>query len=106
MIALVDASIARHALALRMMGAESRLAGEIAMNTTIETLLDPAAARARLIATGRELVAKGAQSVILGCTGMAGHRAAIEDAIGVAVIEPCQAAAGQALAVVAAGQGG
>lgn len=101
-IALVDASIARHRLALRALGVESRLAGEIAMNTTIETLLDPQAARAALLATGRALVAQGAEAVVLGCTGMAGHRAAIEQAIGVPVIEPCQAAAAQALGIVLA----
>jgi allantoin racemase len=99
-IALVDASVARHRLALRALGVEGRLAGEIAMNTRIETLLDPVAARAALLATGRALVAQGAGAVVLGCTGMAGHRAAIEDAIGVPVIEPCQAAAAQALGIV------
>jgi allantoin racemase len=36
----------------------------------------------------------GAGTVILGCTGMAHHRIAVEDAVGVPVIEPCQAAAG------------
>lgn len=102
-IALVDASIARHALALRQIGAEARLAGEIAMNVGIAELLDPVAARERLIAAGRALVAGGADTVILGCTGMASHRAAIEQALGVGVIEPCQAAAGQALAICAAG---
>jgi Asp/Glu/hydantoin racemase len=101
-IALVDASVARHRAALRAMGLEPRLAGERAMNVRIEDLLDPTATRARLIETGRALVADGADTVILGCTGMAGHRAAIEAAIGVPVIEPCQAAAAQALAVVLA----
>jgi Asp/Glu/hydantoin racemase len=72
------------------------------MNTTIEALLDPAAARAALIATGQALVAQGANAVLLGCTGMAAHRAAIEQAIGVPVIEPCQAAAAQALGIVLA----
>jgi Asp/Glu/hydantoin racemase len=99
-IALVDASLGRHLLAVRALGVEARLAGEIAMNTTIEALLDPAAARAALIATGHALVAQGAGAVVLGCTGMAGHRAAIEQAIGVPVIEPCQAAAAQALGIV------
>jgi Asp/Glu/hydantoin racemase len=99
-IALVDASIGRHLLAVRALGVEARLAGEIALNTTIETLLDPVAARAALIATGHKLVAQGAGAVILGCTGMAGHRAAIEQAIRVPVIEPCQAAAAQALGIV------
>ena len=101
-IALVDASVARHALALRAMGVDGRLAGEIAMNTTIEALLDPAAARAALVAAGRALVARGAGAVILGCTGMAGHRAAVEAAIGVPVIEPCQAAVAQAIGIVVA----
>lgn len=99
-IALVDASIGRHALALRAIGAEARLAGEIAMNTTIDALLDPVAARAALLAAGRGLVAQGAGAVILGCTGMAGHRAALEDGLGVPVIEPCQAAVARALALL------
>jgi Asp/Glu/hydantoin racemase len=105
-IALVDASIARHALALRSLGLETRLAGEIAMNVSIEALLDPLSARARLAETARTLVSQGAQTVILGCTGMAQHRAAIEQAAGVPVIEPCQAAAGQALGIVAAAADG
>lgn len=99
-IALVDASIARHALALRAIGAEGRLAAEIAMNTSIEALLDPHATRAALLATGERLVARGAGAVILGCTGMAGHRVALEQALGVPVIEPCQAAVAQALGIV------
>jgi allantoin racemase len=96
-IAIVDASKARHALALRAMGLEHRLAANIALNVTMDTLLDPDAARARMIAAGREAVQAGAQTVILGCTGMANHRHAIEQAIGVPVIEPCQAAAALAL---------
>jgi allantoin racemase len=93
----VEASKARHLAALRAIGLESRLAGEIALNVDMPTLLDPAAARARLTDAGRYLVAQGVQAVVLGCTGMAHHRAAVEDAAGVPVIEPCQAAAAQAL---------
>jgi allantoin racemase len=99
-IAIVEASKARHLAALRAMGLESRLAAEVALNVTMETLLQPQAARARLIAAARECAAAGAGTVILGCTGMAHHRAAIEDAVGVAVIEPCQAAAGVALSAI------
>jgi Asp/Glu/hydantoin racemase len=101
-IALVDASVGRHALALRSMGAEARLAAEIAMNVGIDDLLEPNATRSRLIETAAALVSRGAEAVILGCTGMAHHRAAIEDAVRVPVIEPCQAAAAQALAIVLA----
>src|SRR5262249_31780437 len=49
-IAIVDASKARHLAALRAMGLEGRLAAEVALNVTMETLLDPDQARARLIA--------------------------------------------------------
>ena len=93
-IAIVEASKARHAAALRAMGLEGRLACEVALNVSMETLLQPDAARARLIAAARECVAAGAQTIILGCTGMAHHRRATEDDAGVPVIEPCQTAAG------------
>ncbi len=96
-IAIVDASQARHMAALRAMGLEHRLAAEVALNVGMDALLDPRAARTRLIAAGRDLVAAGAGAVVLGCTGMAHHRDAIERAIGVPVIEPCQAAAVQAI---------
>jgi Asp/Glu/hydantoin racemase len=101
-IAIVEASKARHLAALRSMGLEARLAAEVALNVTMEALLEPDTARAALIAAGRALAAAGADTVILGCTGMAHHRAAVEDAAGVPVIEPCQAAASLAVAAVLA----
>jgi allantoin racemase len=96
-IAIVDASLGRHALALRSMGLEARLAGEVALNVSMDTLLDPAAARGRLIDAAKRLVYDGADAIVLGCTGMAGHRAALEQAAGVPVIEPCQAGVAMAL---------
>jgi Asp/Glu/hydantoin racemase len=102
-IAIVEASKPRHRAALRAMGLEDRLAAEVALNVTMETLLQPDAARARLISGARLLVEAGAETVILGCTGMAHHRPAIEDAVGIPVIEPCQAAAALAVGTVLAG---
>jgi allantoin racemase len=99
-IALVDSSKARHRLALRAMGLEDRLAGEVALNVSMDTLLDPEAARATLIAAGRQLATMGAETVILGCTGMAHHAAAVRDAVGLPVIEPAQAAVGLAVAML------
>jgi allantoin racemase len=98
-LAIVEASKARHLAALRAMGLESRLAAEVALNVTMDTLLDPDAARSRLIEAARACAAAGAGTVILGCTGMAHHRAVVEDAAGVPVIEPCQAAAAIALSL-------
>lgn len=99
-IAMVESSKARHRLGLRAMGLEDRLAGEVALNVSMETLLDPQAARAALVAAARELVGMGAETVILGCTGMAHHAVAVRDAAGVAVIEPAQAAVGLAMTMV------
>jgi allantoin racemase len=67
---------------------------------TMETLLEPEAARSRLVAAARATVEQGAETVILGCTGMAHHRASIEEAVRVPVIEPCQAAVALALGAV------
>ena len=58
-IAIVEASKPRHMLALRAMGLEERLAAEVALNVTMEALLDPDLARARLIAAARELANAG-----------------------------------------------
>jgi Asp/Glu/hydantoin racemase len=101
-IGIVDASKARHLAALRAMGLEHRLAGEVALNVSMETLLDPRAARTALIAAAGELAAMGAETIILGCTGMAHHRPSVQAAVGLPVIEPAQAAAGLAVAMLAA----
>ena len=69
----------------------------------METLATPEAPRTLLIAAGQRAGQAGAETVILGCTGMAHHRKAIELAIGVPVIEPCQAAAALAVGVVQVG---
>jgi Asp/Glu/hydantoin racemase len=97
-VAIVDASKARHLAALRAMGLESRLAAEVALNVTMDALLDPDAARSRLIEAARACAATGAGAIILGCTGMAHHRFAVEQAAGVPVIEPCQVAIALAMA--------
>jgi Asp/Glu/hydantoin racemase len=57
----------------------------------------------RLRAAGEALAADGADTVILGCAGMARHRAALEEALGRPVIEPTQAAVAIALGAVLAG---
>jgi Asp/Glu/hydantoin racemase len=102
-IAFAAPSIARQQRALAAMGVEARLAGHIPLNLPMEVLTDALAPRAALIAAAERIKAAGAEAVILGCAGMAGHRAAVEAAVGLPVIEPCQAAAALAIqAVVAA----
>jgi allantoin racemase len=102
-IAFTEKSKPRQRRILQSMGVEDRLAGTIALNLDMEVLTDPVKPRQALERAARALAEQGAEVVVLGCAGMAGHRAAAEAAAGVPVIEPCQAAASQAiLAVVAA----
>ena len=103
-IAFADPSIARQRRALAAMGVESRVAGHVPLNLGMEVLTDPVAPRAALVAAARRIAEAGAEAVILGCAGMAGHRAMVEDACGLPVIEPCQAAAALAIQAVVAGR--
>ena len=55
----------------------------------------------RLIAVGRELRDEDrAGAIVMGCAGMARHRRALEEALGVPVIDPTQAAVAMALGAV------
>lgn len=104
-VAFTDRSKPRQRRALQAMGVEDRLAGIVPLNLDMEVLTDPVAPRARIAAAAKELVAMGAESVILGCAGMAGHRNFAEEACGVPVVEPCQAAVAQAILAVVSARG-
>ena len=104
MIGFVETSRPRQRRVLQAMGLEQRLAGWVPLNLPMETLTDPSAPRARIAAAAKELAAQGAESIVLGCTGLAQHARAAEDAAGVPVIEPCQAAGLAALLAVAGGR--
>jgi len=96
-MAFVQPSLARQRRALQAMGVEARLAGHRPLDLPMETLLDPAAPRARIAEVARALAADGAEAIVLGCTGLVGHARAAEDAAGIPVIEPCQAAGAMAM---------
>lgn len=103
-IGFTDASRARQRRVLQSMGVEARLSGWEPLNLPMETLTDPVAPRERIAAAARTLAASGAEAIILGCAGLAGHAAFAEDAAGVPVIEPCRAAGAMALLAVFGGQ--
>jgi Asp/Glu/hydantoin racemase len=105
-IGFMETSRPRQRRVLQAMGVEDRLAGFEPLNIPMEQLTDPVAPRARLAQAARALVAQGAEVVVLGCAGMASHVRAAEDAAGVPVIEPCQAAAAQALLAALSGRAG
>ena len=97
LVAFVAASLPRHRRVLQAMGLEGRCAASLPLDLPMDTLTHPDACRPRLVAVARRLQARGAEVLVLGCAGMAGHRRFLEDAIGVPVVEPVQAAAIQAL---------
>ncbi|ETX27481.1 aspartate/glutamate racemase family protein [Roseivivax isoporae] len=92
----------RHRLYMRRMGVLGRVAGERALNMSVDETARGAGTFARLGEVGRALMGDGAEALVLGCAGMAVHRAPLEEALGIPVIDPTQAAVAQALGAVLA----
>lgn len=99
-IAFVAASVARQRRVLQAMGVEARCVASLPLDLPMETLTSAQGPRPHLEETARALAACGAECIILGCAGMAGHRAWLEAELGMPVIEPIQAAAALAAAAV------
>ena len=101
-IAIMPASVPRHMRAFGAMGVLDRLAGDRALGLSVSDLADPEKSLAAMISTGRRLRDEdGADVLIMGCAGMAHYRTALEDATGLPVVEPCQAATAVALGHIA-----
>ncbi|MGP9822694.1 aspartate/glutamate racemase family protein [Salinarimonas sp. NSM] len=102
-IAVQTRSIRRHLRAVREIGVGERLAGDRALEITVAQAASDTGAFARLVEVGRTLRdLDGAEALVLGCAGMARHRAPLEAELGVPVIDPVQAAVGMALATLLA----
>lgn len=97
-IAILDASIPRHLRTYGAMGLLDRFAGELAVGLNVAELGNYEPTLARMIATGRSLRdEKGADVIVMGCAGMAAYQAPLQDALGIPVIEPSQAAVAMAI---------
>jgi allantoin racemase len=100
-IAIKQRSIRRHLRYLRQMGLTDRLAGERPLEMSVAETASGEDTLDRLIAVGRELRDEdGAGAIVMGCAGMARHRRSLEQALGVPVIDPTQAAVAMALGTV------
>lgn len=102
-LALSKASIDRHRRYLRRMGVLGRLSSERAVDLSVHASASGSDAPERLLEVGRALHRDGADTVILGCAGMAAHREMLESAIGCPVIDPTLAAVAMALGRVLSG---
>jgi Asp/Glu/hydantoin racemase len=100
-IAIAQRSISRHVRYLRQMGLTDRLAGERPLNMSVAETASGEGTLARMIEVGRALKDDdGARAIVMGCAGMARHRKPLEQALGVPVIDPTQAAVTMALGAV------
>jgi allantoin racemase len=99
-IAISQRSLSRHARYLRQMGLTGRFAGERPLDVPVAEATTEKALE-RMIEIGRQLKeTDGAETVIMGCAGMARHRRPLEEALGIPVIDPTQSAVSMALGTV------
>jgi allantoin racemase len=102
-LAIGARSVARHMRYLRQIGMISRLAGERSLDMSVAETASGERTLERMIEVGRVLTKQdGADVVVMGCAGMARHRLALEEALGLPVIDPSQAALGIVIAAVRA----
>jgi allantoin racemase len=96
-ISLGPSSIARHAARIGELGLSARLAGDRDISMSVAEGNRPESLAA-IGAVARNLRDKdGAEVLILGCAGMGLHRASLQDALGLPVIDPAQAAVAAAI---------
>ena len=100
-IAIKSRSIPRHIRYLRQMALMDRLAGERPLEMSVAESASGEGTLARMITIGRELRDEdGAGAIVMGCAGMARHRRPLEDALGIPVIDPTQAAVAMAIGTI------
>jgi Asp/Glu/hydantoin racemase len=86
------------------MGIATRVAGEIALGIPVVELADEGRTYDRMVAVGRRLRDESkADIVVLGCAGMARYRERLQEALGLPVVDPTQAAATLAIGAVRLG---
>lgn len=101
-IAVAGPSVERHRRYMRRMGVLDRVAGDRPLNMSVDDTARGEGTFERLAEVGGALLADGANAIVLGCAGMAVHRAPLEKTLGIPVIEPTQAAVAMALGTVLA----
>ncbi len=100
-ISILECSIPRHRLYIRTLGIEFRLAGDLPLGLGVRELGNSQVVGRRLRAVAEALLRQhGADVLVLGCAGLAGYRAELENQIGAPVVEPVQAAVTMAAGTV------
>jgi Asp/Glu/hydantoin racemase len=97
-IAILRKSIPRHLRYMGALGVMDRLAGELPVGLSVVELSNEDKTFARMVQVGTELRDEhGADVIVMGCAGMARYRKPLQDAVGIPVVEPTQAAVSMAI---------
>lgn len=97
-IAILPTSIPRHLRYFGAMGVMARFAGDLSIGMGVTELSNEAKTLERMTATGKTLRdVHHADVVVMGCAGMARFRRPLEEALGIPVVEPTQAATAMAV---------
>ena len=102
-IAILQKSIPRHLRYMGALGVMDRLAGELPVDLPVVELSNEDKTLGRMVAVGKELKGRGADVIVMGCAGMARYRKPLQDAVGIPVVEPTQAAVAMAIGRVRLG---
>ncbi len=103
-IAILEASVARHYRYFDALGITERIAGDIPVGLGVVELADAVEAYKRMLKVGKTLRdEKGADVLVLGCAGMSQHRKRLEDEVGLPVVDPTQVTVGMAVTAVRLG---
>ena len=97
-IAILRQSIPRHLRYMGALGVMDRLAGELPVGLSVVELADQDKTFGRMAEVGKRLREEhGADVIVMGCAGMARYREPLQEAVGVPVVEPTQAAVAMAI---------
>jgi Asp/Glu/hydantoin racemase len=103
-IAILQKSIPRHLRYMGALGVMDRLAGELPVGLPVVELSNGEKTLKKMIEVGRRLREEhGADVIVMGCAGMARYRKPLQEAVGVPVVEPTQAAVAMAIGRVRLG---
>ncbi len=97
-IAILPTSIPRHLRYFGAMGVLARFAGDLSIGMGVTELSNEEKTLERMTATAKTLRdVHHADVVVMGCAGMARFRRPLEEALGIPVVEPTQAATAMAV---------
>ena len=103
-IAILQKSIPRHLRYMGALGVMDRLAGELPVGLPVVELSNGEKTLKKMIEVGRRLREEhGADVIVMGCAGMARYREPLQEAVGIPVVEPTQAAVAMAIGRVRLG---